>query len=160
MATDLHPPRNTLAEEAASLCESVCGLGAPVPAVEVEHGWRTARGLLGEHGAGGGYRPALGARPAAVVLHRSLLADAGLLRATLAHELARHWEHLLDGAGRRPAGYSPEVEALVLRLLPDPVRQRRWRERHSTLYVAKALAVSGELCVPLEALLFPATRRA
>jgi hypothetical protein len=50
------------------------------------------------------------------------------------------------------------VEALVLRLLPDPVRQRRWRERHSTLYVAKALAVCDQVRVPLEALLFPAPR--
>jgi hypothetical protein len=159
VATDLHAPRSTFAGEAPSLCESICGPAAPVPAVKLEPGWRTARGFLGEYAAGSEYRPARGGSPAAIMLHRSLLADRGLLRAALVHELLHHWEHLLDGAGRRPAGYAPAVEALVLRLLPDLVRQRRWRERHSTLYVAKALAGCDQLRVPLEALLFPAPRR-
>lgn len=125
-----------------------------MPVLDTRSAWTAARGLLGEFAAGTEYRPAERGREATIVIQRAILADPVLARVALAHELVHHWEHLLGGAGGGPSGHPPEVEALVLRVITDRLRERRWRERHSPRFTAKTLAVSGRLHLPLAALLF------
>lgn len=147
-------PRRGLAEEAAVLCAVICGPGASVPVLETRSAWTAARGLLGEYTVGTEYRPAERGRPATIVVPRAVLGEPELARVALAHELVHHWEHRLEGPGDGPSGYPPEIEALVLRFIPDRLRARRWRERHTPRFAANALAVSDRLHVPLAALLF------
>ena len=154
-------PRGTLYGQVAALCAELCGEAAPVPLPLPQSGWTAARGLLGEYAAGTEYRRAERGREAAIVVHQSLVADPGLLRLALAHELLHHWEHVVaDDPGRAaPERYPAEVEALVRRLLPDALRQRRWLERHSPRYVAQARTVCARLGLPLEAMLFRRSAR-
>ena len=77
------------------------------------------------------------------------------MRVALVHELIHHWEHLERAEGGCPNGYPVDVEALARRLLPDALRQRRWRERHTPRYIAKARTVCARLEIPLETLLYP-----
>jgi len=153
-------PRGTLYGEVAALCALICGEAAPVPVPQPRSAWTAARGLLGEYSAGTEYRRPERERDAAIVIHQTVLAERELLPVALAHELLHHWEHLLGNRAEAcPEGYPLEVEALVSRLLPDALMQRRWRERHSPRYVAKARSVCAHLGVSLEVLLFRASRR-
>jgi hypothetical protein len=154
-------PRGTLYEQVAALCVELCGEAAPPPVPLPQSGWSSARGLLGEYAGGAEYRRAERGREAAIVVHQSIIADPELLRLALAHELLHHWEHVVasDTVGAPPEGYPPEVGALVRRLLPDALRQRRWLERHSPRYVAQARTVCARLGIPLEAVLFRRSAR-
>jgi hypothetical protein len=89
------------------------------------------------------------------------VADPELLRVALAHELLHHWEHVVahDAVGTPPQRYPADVEALVRRLLPDALRQRRWIERHSPRYVIQARTVCAQLGIPLEPMLFRRSAR-
>lgn len=164
MATELLSPGNaqpagTLYGKVAELCTLICGEGTPVPDLQPRSAWTAARGLLGEYSAGTEYRRAERGRDASIVIHQTVLAEPALLTVALAHELLHHWEHLLYNQTELcRGGHPPDVEALRTRLLPDALRQRRWCERHSPRYIAKARSACAHLGVSLETLLFPSSQ--
>lgn len=140
-----------LKSRVGSLCPVICGPQATVPGVQLIPSWLH----LGHHGywgVAGTYQQGKGRKPATIQISVRIANDRDHLSAVIAHELIHHWQ-ALGAKGRKVLVYPAEAEELIGRERTGEDR-KHWLASHNRLFTAKAGAVSRDLGVPLEEILF------